>query len=608
MNKYTYDFEIQTMTTMLINCFSDIVVKRYNVHKERRDQVKTRVVYAPKQKVLADLLDKDQNLQLPVISVHIAGLSKDEGRVFNKLVGSFYTPKNSTASINEKGPLPIDINYTVSIMTRYQEDMDQILSHLIAYVNPYFVISWRTPSRPDHEIRSSVYWNGTANLQYPTDLNANQIARVVADLSFTFKGWIFRNTEQVENIFTFNAAFIDYNINDGYLSREYLLDRSHVFEYQGAPPQPAVIEPWGINAGNIQEFGVWGRGFKDVTNVYLSGAPLNDISIIQDPFALNNRLSSDNPPFFAVKLLSSSWHCNNIDSLTFIMPSASNAGFVDVIIENPGGYGKLTTNVRVNEFNPYSLTDEQYALYVPYQVPYLSGIEVFPPSLVEPHLYQYGLFWADVTPLSTNVVLYVGKNTNVPAANLSALLVDGDFEIYTNETGNIISYEHVHPNILLLDTSYYYNGILENRNTVLFYNRNDVIPISGLSGISTINSSEEVYVWFVDLSGIINWERLAVGKYWYSSSDTDWFSLTSWYVDSQMLTSALTLPYPSTRVIILTGGTVPYVNLDDERWVQPFDIDATNIGITFYSASAANVTCNLFGSPITFTNNSEFGP
>ena len=84
MNLYTYDFEVQTMSNMFINAFSDITVKRLNVHKEARDEIKTRVVYAPKQRVLNDLLNKDQNLQLPVVSVSIGSVARDENRVSNR--------------------------------------------------------------------------------------------------------------------------------------------------------------------------------------------------------------------------------------------------------------------------------------------------------------------------------------------------------------------------------------------------------------------------------------------------------------------------------------------------------------------------------------------
>ena len=106
MRNYTFDWEVQTMTTMLLNALSEIVVKRYNVHKAPQDRIKTRIVYAPKQRVLADLLDRDQNLQLPVMAVYIGGIARDNNRVFNKVLGTFTNSTGSTVT-NEPQPLPI---------------------------------------------------------------------------------------------------------------------------------------------------------------------------------------------------------------------------------------------------------------------------------------------------------------------------------------------------------------------------------------------------------------------------------------------------------------------------------------------------------------------
>ena len=362
---------------------SDIIIKRFNVNKQARDQIKTRIVYAPKQRVLNDLLDKDQNIQLPVISVHIGGIARDESRVFNKILGTFYTPANSTSSTNEKGPLPVDVTYNVTIMTRFQQDMDQILSHLLPYVNPYFTISWRTPSRPDFEIRSNVFWSGNVNIQYPFDVAATQVARVVADLSFTFKGWLFQNAENVPNVFTFDTNFIAASLNDmsvySQINNDVISLSSDNVEsvvYKAAPPQPKAIEPYSTTQGTYQQFNVWGDGFERIKNVYLSGAPLDVYATTQDPFSAVPTLSAKYAPFVAVKLLSSEWASNGDSYMTFVMPYTTAPGKLDLIVENQGGYGSLTQSVKVNTFNPFVSGTPQYDTYVPYQLPYLSGIEI----------------------------------------------------------------------------------------------------------------------------------------------------------------------------------------------------------------------------------------
>lgn len=382
MKNYTFDWEIQTISTMLLNALSEIVIKRYNVDKEPQDQIKIRIVYAPKQRVLADLLDKDQNLQLPVMAVYIGGISRDPNRVFNKVLGT-YKSNTGTTVTNEPQPLPIDINYNVTIATRYQSDMDQILSNFLPYVNPYFVISWRTPGRPDYEIRSSVYWNGNVSISYPFDIAASQVAKVVADLSFTFKGWLFQSLNQdATNII--HTVHTTYNSSSRSIPVEYLLETndrvsSEIKDYlviEGVPPQPKTIEPYYAYVGQTQQFNTFGSGYAIINNVYLSGLPLSANSTLFNPFSSVPKLSAQNPPFTAVKLLSTQWSYNRDNFMTFVMPSATNAGRVDLIVEGPAGYGTLTESVRLNTFNPFVSTDSCYQIFVPYQMPYLSGIEV----------------------------------------------------------------------------------------------------------------------------------------------------------------------------------------------------------------------------------------
>jgi hypothetical protein len=363
-----------------MNAMSDIVVKRFNVHKKPQDQIKTRLIYAPKQRVLADLLDRDQNLQLPVMSCSIGGIARDAGRVFNKILGMYNTTTGNSV-VNEKMPIPIDMTMNVSLMTRYQSDMDQILTHLLPYINPYFTVSWRTPGRPDFEIRSNVFWSGNVSFNYPIEVTANQAAKVVADLSFTFKGWLFQALpdDTIGTVLTINANYetVPQAVPLKYLPTDEIrlssTETSDYLTYEGAPPQPKIVLPFTAQTNQLKEFVVYGPGFTKILNVYLSGAPLSDISTLQDPFSANTDLSGTYTPFTAVKLASSLWSSDNSVSVTFVMPSLDIPGKIDVILEGPFGYGKLTDYVRVNDYNPHP----PEILFEPIQLPFLNGIQVF---------------------------------------------------------------------------------------------------------------------------------------------------------------------------------------------------------------------------------------
>jgi hypothetical protein len=243
MRKYTYDFEISVMITSLASALDDIVVKRYNRYREPQDSIRCRFVYAPKQRVLADLLDKAQNLQLPVVALTNGGIARDPNRVFNKIQGSYMTSSDPTKTNKLLQPVPIDLTINMTILTRFQEDFDQIVTNFIPYFDPYIIISWRTPSMPDYEIRSQVVWSGNVAANYPYDINATQVARVEGTTSFTFKGWLFKAKPSGPEgtIFNVNSNFSTESGLKSMLSLDALNELTTERHYLSGHPQPQII-------------------------------------------------------------------------------------------------------------------------------------------------------------------------------------------------------------------------------------------------------------------------------------------------------------------------------------------------------------------------------
>lgn len=200
------------MLTQFVAAFDDIVIKRFNVNRKIEDRISVRYVYSPKQRVLYDIINTAQNMTLPAVAVTIGGISRDNNRVFNKLDGFTYSEGSNKKSARMRSPVPINITINMSIITRFQTDMDQILSNFIPYSNPYVIISWPIPTEfglpSEQEIRSEVLWDGTMNMAYPVDLNGQEKARIIADTTFTIKGWLFKETSNpVNNIYYIKDNF-----------------------------------------------------------------------------------------------------------------------------------------------------------------------------------------------------------------------------------------------------------------------------------------------------------------------------------------------------------------------------------------------------------------
>ena len=218
MKKKPFYFETKDVLIQFISAFDDIIISRYNRSREEQSQHPVIYAYAPKQRVVHDILNKAQHITLPAVAVHISGISYDKDRVFNKLEGSYHTRVDTyqghemrTVSDHLPQPVPVSIDINMSILTKYQTDMDQILSNFIPYNNPYIIISWKVPDellQSDQEIRSQVLWDGNISMDYPVKLTSSDPYRVSADTTFTIKSWVFKEkSDPAGNIYTVNSFF-----------------------------------------------------------------------------------------------------------------------------------------------------------------------------------------------------------------------------------------------------------------------------------------------------------------------------------------------------------------------------------------------------------------
>ena len=224
MKNYTFNFEVQTLLEQFVAAFNDIVIKRYDNTKTviaPTSGHKVSFVYAPKQRVYDTLnTPAPGGMTVPVVAVSINGIARDNSRVFNKLEG--FTVNNYDTSDNSllnkiPQPVPVNIGISMVIVTKFQSDMDQIISNFVPYCDPYIIISCKLPSpnnsKSPYELRSEVLWDGNIQLQYPDNLGPTQPYRLTATTNFTIKGWLFKKIDEtIKKIYTIDASFIS---NDG---------------------------------------------------------------------------------------------------------------------------------------------------------------------------------------------------------------------------------------------------------------------------------------------------------------------------------------------------------------------------------------------------------
>tara|TARA_R110002167_G_scaffold310661_2_gene515584 strand:+ start:722 stop:1858 length:1137 start_codon:yes stop_codon:yes gene_type:complete len=283
-------FEVKDMVTQFIAAFDDVVIGRYNKERDEQDQINVRYIYAPKERVMYDIINENKTLTLPAIAVNITNIARDTTRVFNKLDGFYYQGKigEETVTRHIKSPIPINISLKVSILSRYQTDMDQIISNFVPFCNPYVIISWKVPEAfqlsKDQEIRSEVLWDGNVSMSYPVELTSSQKARVTADTTFTIKGWLFKDTANpVGNIFHIKENFYNENKLEYYDNFDSL--SGDTFTFPASTNLVNEVESFTLS-GNPQITDVFYNGVKMFDDVTV--APNISGSVIMFGYEFNN--------------------------------------------------------------------------------------------------------------------------------------------------------------------------------------------------------------------------------------------------------------------------------------------------------------------------------
>ena len=344
MKNYTFHWELKDLVTQFIKALDDCIVKRYNEDKEVEKEIDVKYVYAPKSRTLNWLVNKQQHIALPAVSVWPASVSRDQTRVFNKIDGPTYMTEEVNAPLQ---PIPVNITLNVSLMSKYQNDMDQMISNFVPYFDPYIILSWKHPSI-NREIRSEVEWNGQLSYKYPTDIAATDSYRMSIDTSFTIKGWLFKKADEpAGDIYTVHTDFIplsslDIIPFDDYEEFKEPLEKDS-FSLSGIPIIKYTTPIWVNQTGG--QIDVRG-GFLETDSVYLSAdsSILSGGSIV-DLYSDQANLSADNPPFVG---LETTFDLISDSEVKVDIPQLQDSGLLDIIILNNAGYGSIIKNVSAD--------------------------------------------------------------------------------------------------------------------------------------------------------------------------------------------------------------------------------------------------------------------
>jgi hypothetical protein len=300
--KYSYHREQLDLLMLFTSAFDDTFVYRYDFNtKTPESKIQVRYIHGPKQRVIHDIVTKEKNLTLPVVSIEQTGLSRDPDRVVHKHQNIYRPLLGNVSKVGKiPTPIPVIMDVKVSIIAKYKEDIDQIIQNFATVCNPYFVVSWKIPEEFGldftDELRVQIEWAGNISYTTPTTLGIDDKYRISADTTFTIKGWLFPSLQNPEApIYVVNTKFINQNLASrvtGYddyptLSASYVESDTVLisaypeftnFYYSVSGDIVPLLEPTRLNYAVRNNFLILGKRF-DYNNTWYLSSSKQDFSL-----------------------------------------------------------------------------------------------------------------------------------------------------------------------------------------------------------------------------------------------------------------------------------------------------------------------------------------
>jgi len=147
MFEYFYHEILRRTIIAFGSLFNDITIKRKNDSDEVFSVVKVPLAYGPTQKFLARLeqepnLNKPVQITLPRMSFEFIGLSYDPTRKVSQTQSFLSTLVDDKTQVRKTFlPVPYNMDFELSVMTKLNDDMLQIVEQIIPYFQPSYTVS-----------------------------------------------------------------------------------------------------------------------------------------------------------------------------------------------------------------------------------------------------------------------------------------------------------------------------------------------------------------------------------------------------------------------------------------------------------------------------------
>ena len=223
MKYRSYNSELLICTTLMVDVFNDIIIDRRKHGVDRdwsqiitlKDIVQQKIevpcLLGDRGVILKSLENEPGRYKMPLIILQMKDIRTDTNRMFDLHSDIFYQQDDSFTQLDYDNPMyrptefskrraqPINISYDATFITKYREDLDQIISNFSVHFRPDIYVRWWHPRIRTRALESQVTWGHSVTYDTNVDYNPQNVFVYKGTSSFTIRSWLFYGMNATDN-------------------------------------------------------------------------------------------------------------------------------------------------------------------------------------------------------------------------------------------------------------------------------------------------------------------------------------------------------------------------------------------------------------------------
>lgn len=213
METISYNKEILTATGEMIRLFSNISIFQFHdvdgntISPSKAKRILVPLKYAQTSRILKSIMNPTGEPQeYPIIALEKRDIKCDLHR--NHDIHHDMSNMCGAYDPNTHPPIPVDIDFKLSIFAKYPEDVDMIVGNFAPWFNSDVFVTSPHPKLNGKFLNHQVQWDGNVNYTWKGAVANNEQDVIIATTQFTFNTELFAGYEKLED----DKSGIIYNV------------------------------------------------------------------------------------------------------------------------------------------------------------------------------------------------------------------------------------------------------------------------------------------------------------------------------------------------------------------------------------------------------------